>query len=263
MKKHHRMHLAFVCILVVCIVSPLKNHANSLQFTLAPQLVHIHYKESIMEEKGYLSGVYAQFSGVTRNNNMYYEAGLSYLEGSVDYDGSIQFYDFREPEPLSTKTDNQITTVRGRIGRIYPATALDWIPYAGLASRTLTDDLPGEYGYRREQTYTYIPLGIEIRKETSSGAFWNTSLEFDYLLHAENKSLGMTFEQDSGYGVRATIQLLRPLKHDLHVFLQGYVQYWDIEQSASVYQYLNGFQLEFYEPENTSTLIGLIAGLQF
>ena len=122
-------------------------------------------------------------------------------------------------------------------------------PYIGLGYRFLSQSggglftATGNYFYDRQSTYNYIPLGLKRRIALADGATLETTVEYDYLisanqyqgLSAANNGGGFTDatninnKQNTGYGLNASLMYRRP---DGWSF-GPYWKYWNIDVSEA------------------------------
>ena len=139
--------------------------------------------------------------------------------------------------------------------------------YIGIGYRFLENDLRdlGAGGYRRESQYLYIPIGITNRFHIGKDARISTSIEYDILIWAEQKSYlsdvsaayGALYgdpvnEQKSGYGIRLSTA------YELVDWSIGlFFNYWDIDDSEKN-TYTDGITTyTLYEPKNDTKEIGI------
>ncbi len=120
-------------------------------------------------------------------------------------------------------------------------------PYMGLGYRYLLDDNGGRYtstgnwGYDRESTYYYVPMGVEVVKPLSSKWSAQCRAEYDWFLSGQQRSHNeddpngnytqtLVNRQTDGYGARGSLKLFRE-GESLDFFLEPFVRYWHIEDS--------------------------------
>ena len=139
--------------------------------------------------------------------------------------------------------------------------------YIGLGYRYLENDLRdlGAGGYRRESNYLYIPIGVTNRFHVGKDARISTSIEYDILIWAEQKSYlsdvsptyGSLFgdpvnEQKSGYGIKFSTAY-ELVDWSIGVFFN----YWDIDDSEKN-TYTDGVRIHtLYEPQNDTKELGI------
>jgi hypothetical protein len=259
-----RNGLAFVLLLFLCLAPASRSWCEggwTVTYALGPEGEYIAYVEpGVMEETGFMAGI---FGGFTLAREAWSgRLGASYVAGELDYrsdpDSAVGGRRIRLTTPGS------ILNLRGTGGWSFGSDRQRATLFAGLGYRFLVDDLPdygGLQGYRREQTYTYVPLGLEWVWRPEGGRRVEAALEYDWFLGGENRSLSYTLSQDSGYGLRASVRyVFAPLDldrlPDLSFSVEPFFQYWSVAES----DWAPG---PVYEPENSSTTFGLRAGVEF
>lgn len=221
------------------------------------EIAHVEYDEpGLMTESGFLYGVFGAFTFYP--GDIMCSIYASYVMGDLEYEGGVQNSQTGEVAPLTLDTPNTIVNLRGIIGlRPKRSGQVAFVPYAGLGHRELVDDLPGKYGYKREQTYLYIPFGMYLAWANG----FAVNVEYDFFVEGENNSLGMKFTQDSGYGYRMSARYASPEKpadlQQTSFSAEVFLQYWNVGESDHV----RYSPYTFYEPENDSLMIGIRAGV--
>jgi hypothetical protein len=232
-------------------------------------LSHITYEEpDLMEEKGFMYGLTAAYA-YHRQAMIKAEIGLSF--GTVDYSS-----------PISGEINgipNMMLELRGLAGYDFNVTSSAVLtPYTGLGYRYLRDDSSGKIsnlgaaGYLREANYLYSPIGLGIYSVLSNTWSLDAALEYDLFWkglqksHLSDANLGYSDienEQNSGYGLRAMLNLRHDLDNATYV-MGPFIRYWDIDASEiePVYRYgmLWGTGVE---PANTSLEIGFNVAVLF
>ncbi|MDY6953059.1 MAG: hypothetical protein SWE60_16240, partial [Thermodesulfobacteriota bacterium] len=139
-----------------------------------------------------------------------------------------------------------------------------------IGFRYWNDYIKGTGGYEREIDYWYVPVGVNTYSPLTENWTWGTSLEYDLLWKGTSGVDAETFpdlHQDSGYGMRFSLQFSRHFGDRYALSLEPFVTYWKIDKSdAETYlgQFSGGTQvLTVHEPENTTTSYGLRIGLRF
>ena len=220
----------------------------SLRF--GPQLEYVHYSEPrVMDEKGPLAGVFGDCT-VPLPGQALFRVSASFVAGKLEYKSHPSL-----GLDLKTKTPNTIFDLRGEAGYGLTIGSCKLTPSIGIAYRLLVDDLPdvaAYQGYKREQAYYYVPLGLDL--ELGAIGVWSCSAraEYDLFLAGKNISGGQDINQKSGWGAQASVSLMRPIDFlgiD-ELTLVPFVQYWSIDRS----EIGEGF---FLEPKNNSSMVGL------
>ncbi|MDD5157689.1 hypothetical protein [Sulfurimonas sp.] len=135
--------------------------------------------------------------------------------------------------------------------------------FAGLGYRRLDNDLRdlGSGGYRRTSQYLYLPIGVTHRFMIDNSSRISTTIEYDYLLKAEQKSYLSDIspadaalfgdpvnKQKSGYGIRASTA------YEEKYWSAGlFFNYWKIDDSEINYYGV----WSVMEPRNETKEIGV------
>jgi hypothetical protein len=224
--------------------------AAGTELRTGPQVEYFNYREpDVMNEQGLLTGLFASY-GTDISAQTDWRVQASYVIGNLSYHA-----DHATELDLNGATPNRILDVRGEAGGRFFVKQTAFHLYAGAAGRLLVDDLPdfsGLKGYTREQTYVYLPAGVDVTLASTTTHTLTARVEYDWLIEGRNKSAGMDMTQDSGYGCQASLTLSRE-KYFLcfrRLDFEPFFQYWSIDKSDNK----SGF---FFEPANSSTLFGI------
>jgi|GEM_PF-1183839 len=146
-------------------------------------------------------------------------------------------------------------------------------PYIGLGYRYLMHDNSGRqsstgaWGYDRESTYWYLPLGFDLEHEIGSGWSMVWNFEYDFFLDGEQRSHledvpGYSEElvnnQDEGWGYRGSLMVVRKMK-SVDLMAGPFARYWHIKDS-DVQCTVDVCGLE---PHNRTWEFGIRAGIRF
>jgi len=230
------------------------------------------YKEPEIgvKDKGKMYGFGAAY---TYHHDLMFRAELDYYAGKIDYEsGSGRLND----------VPHYIVELRWLIGRDYPrynSPICDYLTsYTGLGYRYWKDgsggkvtDL-GKYGYDRETTYLYSPLGLETIKRVKNQWFIGAVIEYDlfwvgknksHLSHIDPSAPDLEFNQDSGDGFRFALKMNKAFDR-AKIGIVSFFHYWDIDQSETIILFdpSSGYWF-FYEPENKTTEFGINLMVQF
>ena len=152
-------------------------------------------------------------------------------------------------------------------------------PYMGFGYRFLSDGLGGKtsttgaLGYDRKSNYFYLPFGIDVAAHVNADWKVKFNAEYDLFLKGHQESeLGdaiagldtLKNTQDSGWGVRGSIQLAKVMAN-YDVFIEPFVRYWNIDQSDTKSITFSGTPIGAvgYEPDNTTIEAGAKVGMRF
>ena len=158
------------------------------------------------------------------------------------------------------------------VGRDFDIQSRYITPYFGFGYRYVENDTgnmqssTGYWGYFRSSNYYYSPLGVSA--QVFVGDVWelNVTAEYDIFWHGLQKSGGhgapFSFknDQNSGFGVRGSVRLLRKLSDDVRLIIEPYFKLWDIKKSEE--DCLADGECAF-EPDNTTQELGFKVGLNF
>jgi hypothetical protein len=200
------------------------------------QLAEYHYNENSPD--GQLSGL--RYGGgakgtVTFGNGIFAAAEGRYITGQVDYKGA---------GTLNNRTDFEWET-RGLVGRDFIYDEWSMTPYTGFGYRSLSDDLnnassSGAHLFRHEDQIYYLPFGIIPRWPTQWGGRVAATLEYDFVLAANETSyLGDAHGGDPTLNTNQRVgQAFRgSLMYETYTWSLGpFANYWNINSSEpSVY----------------------------
>ncbi|HBO97911.1 MAG TPA: hypothetical protein DD648_07885, partial [Candidatus Omnitrophica bacterium] len=257
------------------------------KLTMGAEFSYLKYEEpDFMEQAGPLFGVYAEYAVRTPENDKVssleeflssyqnnYVFGLEgqFLGGQVDYEsnGTGSLDDINE----------YLFEIRGLAGYDFPvveATVLT--PYIGIGYRYLDDNMGGKTtttghgGYDRESHYVYMPFGLKTKTPLEGPWSLGFNVEYDLFLsgtqesHLEDVSSSLSTlenDQEEGYGVRGSIQLVR--QADTWNFLvEPFIRYWNVDESNIAVITCGGTPCAAgYEPNNESTEYGVKVGTRF
>ncbi len=236
--------------------------------TLTARLLSEQYKYT--EDGMSISG---QLSGIGLAGSQKFFAGfilsgdLQYLSGSPHYDGQLQSGD-----PLEASSRDSYYEVRGLIGRddliLSPKAYVDWS--LGMGYRALKNQIQDKAGYRREQSYQYLPallgfnfsaMGLEFR----AGAEYDIFLEGQNTTHLEDVSSELPplhLKQHSGSGQRLSFSVQKKLKSMTLLARMDYTK-WHVEDSEYKDVTLGDQTAWFYEPNNKTETTALSLGLSY
>jgi hypothetical protein len=189
--------------------------------------------------------------------------------GSVDYKNSGTIDDI----------PNFFIETRGLAGLDFNTTeTVTLTPYIGLGYRYLNDDSSGKLtttgaaGYERESNYFYLPLGIEGKIQMGDEWSITPTAEYDIFILGQqashlgdaNPSFGdVTNDQNSGYGVRGSVKILKT-GEKVDLLIEPFVRYWNIDKSNDSNVTYSGVIVGYgYEPKNNTTEIGVNFGIKF
>ncbi len=191
---------------------------------------------------------------------------LRYAIGLVDYNS------YRTGS--ATGDPDWYIEARGLVGKDWAANDAVLAAYTGIGYRFLFNDgrgitSTGNWGYRRESSYFYLPIGITHRVALPDQARLVSTLEYDHLLAGKQISRlsdgGVGYSdiknsQTSGHGLKWSIMYEKG-----YWAIGPYAHYWNIGQSDIVPEIKNGLPTGrgLLEPKNNTTEFGLKASQKF
>lgn len=230
---------------------------------LGTEISYINYEETdVMREKGLMYGVLGSYA--------YHKNLMLKLEGRF----SFGWVDYSSP---TSGTLNNIRDYmlefRGLTGYDFPLLkATTFTPYIGLGYRYLNDDSSqmitseGNWGYEREISYFYSPIGVEMITALNTGWSIGLILEYDHFWNGTVKShvgyvtgYNIKNNQNEGYGCRGSVKFKKKGK-GINYLIEPFVRYWDIKDSKITEDPLG---ILWMEPRNNSTEFGVKLGVEF
>ncbi|MBP5616970.1 MAG: hypothetical protein J6X06_04185 [Elusimicrobiaceae bacterium] len=214
-----------------------------------------------------------------------------YMGGDVKYKGWVG-----EIDPETWEETNVTPYSQGGLDDYYFEASLklgqtfqftDWLglwPYFGVGWRQLTNhgDEMEDGGYKRVQTYVYIPIGTNLKFDVGEHFAITLNGQFDWMVYGniynsfnnrvEFPRVGsfdsISMQQHKGYGLRASVRA------DLDVgkigfFAEPFWRYWHIQNSEPwTYIFEEGGEWwkargGFVEPFNTTHEYGFRVGITF
>ena len=258
--------------------------AQGTAFEIGPSVSHITYNEpGYMEDTGFMYGVAASCTWYGEHfgpiQMIKGEGQMTW--GQMDYTSNATGSIHGTPDAmfetrvlLGTHLSSEGTTVI--------------TPYAGLGYRRLTDKSEGmistlgAYGYDRESNYYYSPIGIEISSDLERGWSIGAQLEYDYFINGtqitsipqdmrnngSTLSNNFTNDQNEGYGLRASIKIIKKIGNAYRLLFEPFCRYWNIKESKPDSIIVTDAAhvqktVTVVEPANNSTEYGIKVGLEF
>jgi len=234
---------------------------------LGYQLIHVFYDESVMDEEGFLNGVFAGYVHRFDGGAMLALEG-EFFAGGLDYDGQ-----YLNGIPVTADTDDYLVQFRGLAGWDFALGTWTVTPYIGLGWRYWNNEINAVGGYEREIRYLYAPLGVRAMVSPAPKWIFGLSGEYDLFLDgrvdANLSDVGpgyedVTLDQDfgSGYGLRASAFAAYAFER-MTLRLEPFIRYWDIDESDPDTGATPLGNVRWVEPENTTTILGTRLSLRF
>ena len=223
------------------------------------EVFRLEYREpGVMQETGVLPGIYGSYTHVDKK--LMVRASLSIADGSVQYDGALF-----DGTPFQINSRDSLIVFRLLGGyQTDVGSGIMATPFSGFGVRMLVDRLPSINGYTREQTYLYVPIGVETARKAGNW-LWGVRAEYDLFLQGRNHSYGHLLDvnliQNSGYGFQGSVYFSyrAEQKHKYSLSIEPFFRYWDVGRSEIVQQDIDSW----YEPENNTAVYGLRGSILF
>ncbi len=276
--KEKRLSIAGVCLMVLLVGSSVCVAQDDTAALLYPSrwelglgASYLNYKEPDLDVK--ISGPMYEIDGGFNWRRRTQDQGVMFsIHGSLSY-GQLEYDGWTMGgTPVTSDSDDYVVDLYGIVGYHFrPSAAWRLSPFAGLGTRYWNDNGSGTGSYEREIAYIYAPVGLEM--STILGPQWSLAAraEFDVFLrgyvksHLSDVDRGFNDpenEQDSGYGLRASVDRRRPLGPAWMLSIKPFVRYWDVDESDHVVLTYYGWGVGTgYEPANTTTEYGLQVSL--
>lgn len=257
MMNKKSVSIGFLCLLtgITCFAGAGGFNDDGLKF--GAEADFFSYEEpGVMKESGVLPGLSVAYDH-TIAERLTWGLFSSIVGGDLNYDGSVMHAD-GSSTPLELTTPNSIFNIRAHAGIRASFNGIVVVPYSGIAYRLLIDDLAeasAAYGYTREQTYVYLPIGARVAMPLANGWLLEGRVEYDYFIQSENNShdgvlgAGYVFNQDTGYGLKLSALIASPTKNRSSFCIEPFLEYWDVGDSEIIDGYM--------EPSNHSSIFGL------
>lgn len=234
-----------------------------LTWELGPEVSYFKYEEthggdSVMDETGVLYGIKTAVTGHTSNNLMWRLSGR-FDFGELDYDGQLQ-----DGTPIELDTKDYIVNLKGLLGWDFGSDRWRQTLYTGLGYRYWINDIESQYGYVREVSWLYLPIGYEAATPMGENWIFRGAFEFDILakgtVESHLKKFGLsTIENDqdfgSGYGFGLNLDFIREVENSLKWSIGCFVNYMHVDKTD--------VNQGFLEPENETTEVGLRVSFLF
>ena len=230
-------------------------------FALGFDLRNYKYEEpGFVEHNGLMFGLYAQLEANFSNSGTgYFETSLHY--GKLTYKGALCDTGTGICSPY--ETSNQTDIISRTVGIYYLPMSGALSVGGGLGLRYLQDTVSEKGFYARIGTWGFLPIATKIDFPMAPNIRGLFELEYDYVFYGGIRSnlsqVSSSFEDvymhQSGYGINLNFGAV--IAGMLQTSL--YYQTWNLNESDSV---VSG-GLQFVEPKNNSTSIGVKLGYKF
>lgn len=234
---------------------------------------YYNYREpQVMHLAGWMAGINGE-AIYTLRNNWFSGIEARVLWGKANYSSYRTGKINSEPQFLS-----ETRVLFGQHWRLNATTTLS--PYTGLGYRYKSDSessqksTTGHYSYKRQSCYLYLPVGVKYQTSLNSELSLAIRGEGDYLISGKQKSdvnlNGQTVDntQNSGFGAKASVEVIKKLNNNQVISFGPYFHYWDIKDSEVTT--IRGINLNgtvttrsYLEPHNKSYEAGMSVKYHF
>lgn len=285
MKKHLKfLFFLFVPVSVFALeTEPIPNFGFKFQpygnFKFGMQ--YYEYKEpSVMSISGPMYVLNGTF-GVKPNPIFKADIRIFYAQdiGKNIYKGSLQSLDGKgEIIPFSAKSGDYYLGGVGRVAFIIgDGVQQEWVSlYTGFGYRFLANNVQNPpdqiVAYRRDQSYLYMPFGVDVKLWLTKKIRFNLNAEVRALLIGMNtthfRDIGFDndahFTQKNGTGARISIGGEFFIIKNQAILLEAFFDYWGIGDSDIRPQTKGGkFVGNYLEPKNNTEAFGVQIGYSF
>lgn len=191
-----------------------------------------------MHSAGWMAGLNAD-AIYTFRNNFFTGIEARILGGKANYSSYRTGKMDNEPQFLSE--------TRGLFGCNWALNATTTLsPYTGLGYRYKSDSengatsTTGHYSYERESHYWYLPVGLKYQTTLTPQLDLVIRGEYDQLITGEQRSNTLKNNkvlkqrQNSGFGAKASVDVIKKLDNKRVISFGPYFHYWDIKDSEVV-----------------------------
>lgn len=236
-------------------------YINKKQIEVGLHTANFDYVEpGLMKDNGRLSGLIVKGYFPLAAPATLLRGDFEYLSGSGIYDGA-----FQDGTPLVSETQNRISNVRVLYGNQFVfENDSHAITYSGLGFRNLTNTQSGPGSYKREISYTYLPLGAEWSKQVSKKIIVGAGVEYDlflsgtvktHLSDVDSRLPDIENRQRSGTGYKVSAKFQWMLD-SVTISLEPFYQSWKVADSDMKQVVADSKIYGFYEPENETKITG-------
>lgn len=238
-------------LMLLFLLVPVSAHAD-IKTTIGPEVSYVSYQEKgipfgrdiiNVEINGVMYGIRGM---VEYTDRIYLALDGTYATGSVDYSGSGTINDI---------TDYRIET-RGLIGVPVQKAVI----FSGYGFRYLNDDASGRvtstglFGYERESTYQYVPIGIKFKGFTGELDILTLGKQESHLEVLDQFAPQVVNKQNSGTALKLSYTLSRDIK-GFTIQATPFLRWWKVQASKP--------DDGFVEPKNTSLEVGGQIAIKF
>lgn len=228
--------------------------SNGWKYSIGIEGQYYNYREpNLMHLAGWMAGLNVD-AIYTFRNNLFTGIEARILGGKAHYSSYRTGKMNNVPQFLSE--------TRGLFGYNWVLNATTTLsPYTGLGYRYKRDSkdgaisTTGHYSYKRESHYLYLPLGLKYQTTLTPQLGLVIRGEYDQLITGEQRSnifltnRTLNHRQNSGFGAKASVDVIKKLDNNRVISFGPYFHYWDIKDSEVVAGWL--------EPRNKTYEAGM------
>lgn len=248
---------------------------NEQKYLIRLGSINYQYQEpGLIKLQGRLNEIdfsYRRIVGYTRVP-LWVAGELGYAFGGTTYDGAIVNLQTGVKTPSTESSRESILTLQGQFGvSVVDSSIQSLDTYAGLGIWSLTNKIDGRASYTRNINYIYLPVGTQYNLKLGPSFTFVTGVQFNLLLigtvksslsdiNSSNSDINNTQSSGRGYKLKVGGEWNMP---SWTAFLETYYQTWNIEDSDKTSVVSGTKILQFYEPKNETTMLGLTVGGRF
>ncbi len=230
------------------------------------------FKEDGVSIEGNLMGVLTNLMFPIASSGFQIGIRGEYMSGDVTYTGEYQSTN-GQPGGKAKGPGTEVYYDLAGLGHvdIFREKNSDAGFFMGLAYRAEENNQTFAGGYPREISALYLPFGMNTKIGLSENWSIKAEGQFDYLVSGKTTSRmsknspdygDVTHDQNSGYGIRASIRAQYQISK-VSIVLGPYYSMWKVEESNSVPTRYQGGTQYMIEPANDTTRYGISLGVLY
>ena len=179
------------------------------------------------------------------DQSWFLKGDLKYAVGKADYQGI---------SGTIKDTPNWYVEARALVGKDFDMGGHVLAPFVGLGFRYLHNDLrtdDARQGYRRDNAYTYVPMGVKHTMKLSNQAALSNTVEYLHLIKGVQKA-SLSDENPN----RQNVRLVQPKGYGLRWGAMMRFDDWSIGPTLSYWKIDDSEMKEVFEPQNTTYEVG-------
>lgn len=253
-----------------------KNQLNNTQTVeVAFKKYHLHYQEDAPDyETGWMAGMHLSYKNQNETTKQYWKISYDTTNHNNQYIGGLQDQAGNYLGPFRTTTANKITNKEVIFANPIPD-AKSAYAYIGIGYHNWDRDILGSGGVAElleKYSWKYIPVGY--RNEYKINNKWDGAVDmavrfmFDGKMKVPSPSIMDPFQVNLGgkVGFKLELPYTYHMNSNWAMVIKPWYEYWEIGQSNSVPQMINGVPQGNYtvhEPGSKNNQIGIDAGVNY